>query len=109
METYKYAIWEEDSPIVICDTLADAEEMVLSIAEGEVYEDYFYEVHRYDTPHNDVIREMMDARDECNERNHVHAMNFKWVREQQWFTWYAWVMNDKGEFYQIIKVPYVGG
>ena len=109
METYKYAIREDDDLIVVCDTLADAEEMVLSIIEGEVYEDYFYEVHRYDTPHNDVIREMMDARDECNERNRIYAMRFKWGREQQWFTWYAWAMTDKSEFYKIFKIPYIGG
>ena len=105
----KYIVMEDDYLIAVCDTQADAEELVLSMAESEVYESYFYEIHRYEELHNDYIRAMMDARDDCNERNHVHAMRMPWVREQQWLTWYGWLLNDVSDYYLIKSAPYFGG
>lgn len=103
----KYVVMEEDYLIAVCDTQADAEEFILSMAESEVYENYFYEIHRYEELHNDYIRAMMDARDDCNERNHVHAMRMPWVREQQWLTWYGWLLNDVSDYYLIKSAPYL--
>lgn len=103
----KYIVMEEDYLVAVCDTQADAEELVLSMAESEVYENYFYEIHRYEELHNDYIRAMMDARDDCNERNHVYAMRMPWVREQQWLTWYGWALNDVTDYYLIKSAPYL--
>lgn len=105
----KYVVMEEDYLVAVCDTQADAEELVLSMAESEVYESYFYEIHRYEELHNDYIRAMMDARDDYNERNHIHAMRMPWVREQQWLTWYGWLLNDVSDYYLIKSAPYIGG
>ena len=104
----KYVVMEEDYLVAVCDTQADAEELVLSMAESEVYENYFYEIHRYEELHNDYIRAMMDARDDYNERNHVHAIRMPWVREQQWLTWYGWLLNDVSDYYLIQSAPYIG-
>lgn len=106
----KYVVSGDDGyMIAICDTKADAEELILAMCEEEVYEDYFYEVHRYDEPHNEVIREMIEACQDCNERNEIQALRYKWVREQHWHSWYAWALNDKCEFYKITGATYLGG
>lgn len=40
----KYIVMEEEIPVCICDTLADAEEAVLTMAQDEAYEAYLWEV-----------------------------------------------------------------
>ena len=51
----KYVIGHEEWSLMICQTRVDAEEMILSIAEETVYENWFYDnffgrIKKYVTP-----------------------------------------------------------
>ena len=43
----KYIVIEEEVPVCICDTLADAEEAVLTMVQNEAYEAYLWEVEDF--------------------------------------------------------------
>lgn len=55
----KYLVGLEEEALVICKTLADAEEMIFSIAEDDMYECYLY-IALDPYGYNNVVEEFID-------------------------------------------------
>ena len=83
----KFVVYDTDDYMeVICDTRADAEEYILSLAEDNLFCDFCGEIHFYDETPEDVIKEYELARQEFNNR--------RWFR-YKWETWYGYMLNDQ--------------
>ena len=89
----KYVIAREEDCLMICQTRADAEEMVLSLAEENVYENWYYDNYdgwseEYKTPAEYIA-------DNGKYKPYEKMSNF------------AWALCSYGYGYWVTKVAYV--
>ena len=89
----KYVIAREYECVMICQTRSDAEEMILSLAEESVYENWYYDNYdgyseKYETPAEYI------------------ANNGKYKRNEK-LSDLAWALCSYGYGYWITKASYV--
>ena len=96
----KFVVYDTDDYMeVICNTRADAEEYILSLAEENLFDDFCAEIIFYNKAPEDVIKEYECARQEYNNHHYFH----------KWNTWYGYILNEQRNDLRIQPVFYLEG